>query len=125
MAKIHPKGIIAVKAGPTITKNDPAKFRSAGKTSGKMDGAKQVVHQATGPTLTCNESHIPAMNADVPSKHKQLGVRSTSGFKPQQTVASKTATQSGSGAPSDREYPLKKSYEKSGAHSSQSPRKVF
>lgn len=114
MAKIHPKGIVAVKAGPTITKNDPAKFRGAGKTSGKMDGAKQIVHQATGPTLTCNESHIPAMNADVPSKHKQLGERATGGFKPTDTATDKTASQHGSGGQSDRPYPLQRSYEKHG-----------
>ncbi len=65
--KVHPGGIVATKPGATITKNDPAKFHGAGKSSGKTP-SNGVVNEATGPTITCNSTHISTPNADKPAK---------------------------------------------------------
>jgi hypothetical protein len=104
--------IVATKPGATITKNDPAKFHGAGKTSGKTP-SNGVVDEATGPTITCNRTHIPTPNADKPAKSsKVIASRSGSSFRVPNTSGDLTASQTGSGGPSNKPYGLKTRYDK-------------
>ena len=112
--KIHPAKPVSHADGPVNTINDPAKFPNKGKTSGKTP-ANGVVMEAKGPTFTCNETHIPTMNADKPAKEKELkNSRGRVDIKEHETTGDLTVTQRGSGEPTDRPYPLARSYEKSG-----------
>jgi hypothetical protein len=72
----------------------------------------------TGPTLDCNETHVPDMGgagaitqkgsmAAYPSKDQGC-------FHGAQTAGELTATQCGSGEPTDHEYLLRKEYPKHG-----------
>jgi hypothetical protein len=100
--------------GPVNTINDPAKFPNKGKFSGKTP-ANGVIMEAKGPIFTCNETHIPTMNADVPSKEKELkNSKGRVNISEHETTGDLTVSQRGSGEPTDRPYPLARSYEKSG-----------
>lgn len=117
--------IVPQKPGPVFTKNDPAKFSGPGKTSGKTP-SNGVVNEGEGPTITCNETLIPTPNADKPAKEsKVISDRASHSFKPTDTAGDKTATQSGSGSPTDRPYPLATRYDKHGATESKAARKVL
>jgi len=111
--KIEPKKPIGgTQFGTTIEKSDPAKFRSGGKVSGKTP-ANDVVAQKVGATFTANETHIPSMDADKPPMAtKILNSDGKWLFKPTDTACDLTASQRGSGEPTDHPYLLKKSYEK-------------
>lgn len=112
--KIKPNGIVEQANGPVFDKNDPAKFHGAGKSSGKTS-SNGVVAEASGPIFHENSTHIPTMNADKPSKEKGMGsAKGHVNIKDHDTACDKTATQSGSGGPTDAPYALAKSYEKSG-----------
>jgi len=111
--KIKAKGVVPHANGPTRTINDAAKFHGAGKITGKYENG--VISQKAGAIFTENSTHIPSMN---PSKHgseKELkSNKSTVSIKEHMTTEDLTVTQKGSGEPTDRPYPLAKSYEKSG-----------
>jgi hypothetical protein len=112
--KVHPGGIVPKAPGPTVTKNDPAKFHGAGKTSGKPDSDNTIVSEREGPTLTLNRTHIPSTDADKsPKVSKQISER-TGTYKPEDTACDKTASQMDGGGPTDRPYPLAKRYDKHG-----------
>lgn len=123
--KVEAKGVVSHAVGPVNTINDAAKFPNKGKTSGKTP-ANGVVNEAEGPTFTCNETHIPAMNADKPapmSKAIKSAMDHDLNVSEHETAGDKTATKAGSAGirgshmadePTDRAYPLKRSYEKGG-----------
>lgn len=115
--KIHPAKPVNYKPGPTITVNDPADFRNHGKTSGKT-GANGVVKEAHGPIFVENSTHIPTMDADKPADQKSMGQeKGRVNLSDHKAATELTASMSGSGGPTDHEYFLKKSYEKSGKKS--------
>lgn len=96
--------------GPVFTKNDPAKFKGAGKASGKTPANGIEVGPTGGMTWTENSTHIPTMNADKPapmSKVKKTG----KWFDPHSEASAKDASTVGSGGGLSS-YPLKSSYEK-------------
>jgi hypothetical protein len=97
--------------GPTFTKNDPAKFKGAGKTSGKT-AANGVVSQHTGVVFTTNSTHIPTPNADKPAKLSKV-IREGKGDHLPAHGDSKDASTEGTGGGRPH-YPLKSSYEKRG-----------
>jgi hypothetical protein len=113
--KIEAKGVVPHADGPVNTINDPAKFPNKGKFSGKTP-ANGVIDEAVGPVFTTNSTHIPTMNADKPApESKQLKTaRSTVDIKEHETTGDLTVSQRGSGEPTDRPYPLARSYEKKG-----------
>jgi hypothetical protein len=116
--------IHAQETGPTLIKNDPAKFHGAGKTHGKTP-ANGVIEQGHGAIFHCNETHIPTMNADKPPRDsKSIGEKGGL-FKPVEEAGHLTASQVGSGGPTDREYPLRKEYDKRGRTIAKEPKKVF
>jgi hypothetical protein len=124
MSKIHPRGIVATKPGPTITKNDPAKFHGAGKTSGKTP-SNGVVKEGEGPTITCNETLIPTPNADkAPMKTKVVASRGDGPISLTNTASQLTASQGGSGGPTDPPYALDKSYPKHKGEHAEAARRV-
>ncbi len=97
-------------SGPVFTKNDPAKFHGPGKSSGKTPANGVVDGSPHGITFTCNETHIPTMNADkAPKESKSMGEHK--GEDPYEKSLAKNASDVGSsgGQPT---YSLKKSYEK-------------
>ncbi|HXS14429.1 MAG TPA: hypothetical protein VN734_17150 [Acidobacteriaceae bacterium] len=103
-SSIHAQG-----TGPTITKNDPAKFRSGG---GRKSGTNGVIDQGTGPVFTENSTHIPTMNADKAPRESKV-IRSGKGdFLPTRANAKDASTEgTGGGLTSS---PLKASYSKRG-----------
>ena len=110
--KVKATNVISQKEGPTFDSNDPAKFPNKGKAHGKTM-SNGVETWVPGPTFTCNSTHIPTMNADKPAKEKELA--SKKWFDPHTDAESAdalTASKGGSGSPTERLYPLKKSYEK-------------
>ena len=111
--KVHPmKPVGGTQFGTTVEKSDPAKFHGPGKTHGKTP-ANDVVAQKEGPTFTANRTHIPSTNADkMPKETKLLSSGKDSLFEMTDTACDLTASQHGSGEPTDRPYGLKKSYEK-------------
>jgi hypothetical protein len=124
MAKIHPRGIVATKPGPTVTKNDPAKFHGAGKTSGKTP-SNGVVHEGEGPTITCNRTLIDSPNADkAPMKTKVVASRGDGPITLTKTSGDLTASQTGSGGPTNQPYCLQKSYPKHGGEHAEAARRV-
>lgn len=114
--------IVPTKPGPTVTLNDAAKFHGAGKTSGKTP-SNGVVREGEGPTITCNETLIPTPSADKAAKTSKLIAARDGHFSPESTAGDLTATESGSGGPCDRTYPLARSYEKHGAKDRAEPKK--
>lgn len=109
MSKIHPKGIVPKAPGPTITKNDPAKFDQNGKFKGKTP-SNGVVGQGSGPTFTENSTHISSPNADKPAKVSKVQ-SSGKGESPFHPECAKNASDVGSSAGQPTSY-LKRSYEK-------------
>lgn len=98
--------------GPVFTKNDPAKFHGAGKTSGKT-GANGVINQGHGPTFTTNSTHIPTPNADKPAKPtKVISSKDSADFLPEKGCSKDASTEGSSGG--KNEYELKSSYRKGG-----------
>lgn len=119
--KIRPDGVVPQGEGATFTCNDPVVGRtfgeSRGKTTGKPDSDNTIIAQAEGPTITCNDPAITQPDADVkPTISKQIA-EDVSTFRPLETAGELTATQSGSGGPTDHPYFLEKSYDKKGARS--------
>lgn len=111
--------------GPTFDENDPAKFGNKGKTSGKTP-SNGVVDEKVGPTFTENSTHIPTMNADKPAPMSKLikADKSTVEIGEHETASDLTASQSGSGGPTDRPYALARSYEKSGNRDKTEPKRA-
>jgi len=110
--KVKASNVTSQKVGPVFDENDPAKFTNKGKAHGKTP-ANGVETQVHGATFTENSTHIPTMNADKPAKEKELS--SKKWFDPHTDAESAdalTASKGGSGSPTERPYPLKKSYEK-------------
>ncbi len=104
---------ITQKEGPTFTDNDPAKFPNKGTKRGKTM-VNGVIAEAKGPTFTANETHIPTMNADKPPSETKVK-SDKPWFDPHthhESADALTASQNGSGSPTDRPYPLKKEYRK-------------
>lgn len=95
--------------GPTFTKNDPAKFKGAGKTSGKT-GANGIESGPHGITFVENSTHIKTPNADKAARESK-DVKSGEWFDPHQAGTAKNASTCGSGGGLET-YPLKSSYEK-------------
>lgn len=103
--------IHATKPGPTITKNDPAKFKGEGKRSGKTpsNGVEQGPH---GITFVENSTHIPTPNADRPAREVKTVSTGPGDHLPAEGDCKDASTEgTGGGLP---HYPLKKSYEKRG-----------
>jgi hypothetical protein len=128
--KIRPAGVVPQGAGPTFTCNDPIVGKTFGEKRGKTEGkfkatygashgtGSTVVKEKTGPTITCNDPPLTQPYADVkPVISKQIA-EDVSTFRPLETAGELTATQSGSGGPTDHPYFLEKSYDKKGAKSS-------
>lgn len=93
--------------GATFEENDPAKF-NRGSTRGKTM-SNGVEDQSKGATFTCNETHIPTMNADKPAKgSKVISDKKAPEFNPH------SRKPSGSNEPmvTTPPYPLKKEYRK-------------
>jgi hypothetical protein len=112
--KVHAAKPISQVVGPTFDKNDPAKIKNTTRASGKTK-SNGVVDEATGPVFTCNETHIPSMNADIPAKEKEMkNAEGRVNISEHETTGDLTVSQRGSGEPTDRPYPLARSYEKSG-----------
>jgi hypothetical protein len=118
--KVHPTGIVEHANGPTSTINDPAKFPNKGKTTGKTP-SNGVEDAKTGPTFTCNSTHIPTMNADKAPKESKTIASKQGGainIKTHETAGDLTASQTGDGMPTNKPYPLKDRYDKSGSKDS-------
>ena len=116
--KIRPDGVVPQATGATFTCNDPIVGRTfgekRGKTEGKPASGDTVITEQPGPTLTCNDPALTQPNADVfPRISKQLA-EDVSTFRPLETAGELTASQSGSGGPTDHPYFLEKSYDKKG-----------
>lgn len=112
--KIHPKKPVAgTQFGTTIHNSDPAKFKSGGHRGSKPNG---VISQHTGEVFTENSTHIPSMNADKSPRESKVAKEHSTSVKLSEhdTACKLTATQSGSGGPTDRPYGLKDSYGKKG-----------
>ena len=74
-------------------------------------------HPVTGPTLTCNETHIPDMGGAgaikaAGSKRATYPSKDQGCFRGAETAGQLTATQDGSGSPTDHGYLLRKRYPK-------------
>lgn len=105
--KIKARNITSQKVGPTFDANDPAKFTNHGKTSGKTM-ANGIEDQAKGAVFTCNETHIPTMNADKPVlMSKQLTDKKW--FDPHSTNKTRDADEP---VKTNAPYNLKTSYRK-------------
>lgn len=106
--KVRAAKPISQATGPTFDKNDPAKFKGEGKTRGKTM-SNGVVSEAKGATFTCNETHIPTMNADKPAPESK--VKST---KTEKEFAPINRKPSNSDSPvvTTPPYPLAKEYRK-------------
>jgi hypothetical protein len=128
--KIRPAGVVPQGTGPTFTCNDPIVGKTFGEKRGKTEGkfkpsygashgtGSTVVTEKTGPTLTVNKPALTQPYADVkPVISKQIA-EEVSKFRPLETAGELTATQSGSGGPTDHPYFLSKEYDKKGAKSS-------
>lgn len=110
--KIHPKKPVGgTQFGTTLSNSDPAKFKNGSHGGTKSNG---VVAQAKGAVFTENSTLIPSMNADKAPKTSKVTKSSNGQIKLSEhdTACQATATQSGSGGPTTRAYPLKTSYGK-------------
>lgn len=110
--------------GPTSTINDPAKFPNKGK-SGKGKYENGVIDQKEGATFTCNETLIPTPNANRPAPMSKLikADKDRVSISEHETTGDLTVSQTGSGGPTDRPYPLAKSYEKKGRGDATEPKR--
>ena len=119
MAKIQPNGIKpgGSQFGTTIEHSDPAKFRNTGSSQKKKgSGGDTIMCGPHGTTFVEDSSHIKMPNADTrPKESKTISeTKGTVSTKNRETAGSATVSQSGSGGPSTRAYPLSRDYEKSG-----------
>ena len=95
--------------GATFTENDPAKFKGEGKSRGKTM-SNGVEDQSKGATFTCNETHIPTMNADKPAKEsKVISDKKAPEFNP---FGRKPCDANDEPVCTTPPYPLKKEYRK-------------
>jgi len=116
--KVKPNGIAegGSQFGTTFCKSEPAKFPNTGRSQSKKRGGDNVSQGPHGTTFVENSTHVRTPNADVGLRRN----KSESKSEPEltrgdhQSATRKTASQKGEGEPSDRSYPLKRGYEKSG-----------
>jgi len=80
----------------------------------------------TGPTIHCNETHVPDSGGAAAIKsegHKAAYPSKSQGtFRPLKTAGELTASKAGPGGPEDHKYFLAKSYEKKGPCGTKEPK---
>jgi hypothetical protein len=104
--------------GPTYTENDPAKFKGAGKTSGKTP-ANEIIGQKEGPTFTANRTHIDVPDADRhPPESKS---RSEKAWFDPHSESKPVSTENETVRTNISPNGLKRDYDKKGAHGKYNP----
>ena len=106
--KIKPNGIVEQATGATFTKNDPAKFGSAGR--GGTVKTNGIVDQASGPTFTANKTHAPTVHPSTTPKATKV-MKTSAGEDPHMAACAKNASDVGTSGGQPHGY-LKASYGK-------------
>jgi len=121
------KPVGGTQFGTTIHDSNAGKFRNKGIKTGKIPVNGVEDGMPHGATFIENSTHIDTPNADKPAPESKL-LKAEKGLvriKDHDTSCDLTASQeSGNGGPTDRPYPLAKSYEKSGRKDRSEPKRA-
>lgn len=116
--KVKPNAIVegGSQFGTTLHKSDPAKFPNTGRNQTKKRGGDNVSQGPHGVTFVENSTHVRTPSADVGIRHNKTETKNEPELKTGEfeTTGRQTASQKGGGEPTQRAYPLKRGYEKSG-----------